>query len=183
MFCILDDIGVVEITLNTKGDSPIICVRGFEGDFWKELLPRILKSSDKDAPQVVSELMFWLEANGVEYGTESVTTAVRGDNTHNSSTDSSGNNEVDTNSMTAIEKFERSLREFKKAQGVRMLQLMAGSTPILVHKAVPDTYCFSFPPETMVYTIDDVKEMARTGRYTFGKRYMDTLLEILDVAR
>ena len=187
MFCILDDIGVVEVSVQRDGNATTINVKGFDGDFWKELLPKMLSSTDPNAAKVVSELLMWLDANDVKDESTARTGRRFSDGNCDSSTcvvrDSEANNSSIKGSGVYMDAFDETLKNFKDAQGVRMVQAMAGSVPILIYKTITDTYCFSFPPETMVYTMDDVKEMARTGRYTFGKRYMDTLLEVLDASR
>ena len=180
MFCVLDDM-IVEITVDNDGDDTTIKVVGFDGNFWEDLLPKMLSSTDPNAAEVISELLIWLEANNVKNeqpdrsSRDNRDSSVHGNHTSGNSEAGAGMKE----NTSYKDKITETLNEFKNAQGVRMVQAMAGNIPILIYKTITDTYCFSFPPDTVVYTTDDIKEMARTGKYTFGKRYMDKLLEVL----
>lgn len=176
MTIVLDDIGTVEVAI-VDGKA---VVKGFKGDLWDELVPRLLESDDIRASEVVTDLLIWLEANNIRNEKQHAGPGDRSDN-NNYGTDGGVEHAIGETAMstTYSKEFEKALLDFKESNGERMLQAMAGSTPILVYKTITDTYCFSFPPSTIVYTADDVKDMACTGKYNFGKRYMDKLVEVL----
>lgn len=177
----LDDLNtVVDVTIVEDNGIPKAVVKGFEGDLWNDLIPKLLASNDIRASEVVTELLFWLEANNVKNDGKRSPKGNSAGTGDDSTVGAEGNdNKCTSMSNSYLESFVETLKNFKASQGVRMVQAMAGHQPILIYKTLEGRYCFSFPPETMVFTIDDVKEMARTGRYTFGKRYMDKLLEVL----